>query len=199
MDRRVSAPERQWPMAHTRVARRFGLGLSVLALGVAGCSGPDPRHAAGAAAPAPRPAPAVTGAATSPTALAATPDAKCAYAPSKGALPTWARSGFSPPYDSWPYVTSKSGHIVGVLFGDPLHAGTPAATQAQNKILWVAREPAVGPMTIDAELVGSTERVDLGPVPIGPSYVNVPQAGCWHLTLHLASGDDSVDIVYGKG
>ncbi len=184
-------------MAHTRVARLVGLGLLVLTLGVAGCSGSDPKHAAGAAAPAPRPAPAVTGAATSPTALATTPDAKCAYAPSKGALPTWARSGFSPPYDSWPYVTSKSGHIVGVLFGAPLHAGTPAATQAQNKILWVPDEPSAGELTVEGHLVGTNTNVDIGDISFGPSYVNVPLAGCWRFTLHWIGGTDSIDIVYG--
>lgn len=184
-------------MAHTRVARLVGVGLLVLTLGVAGCSGSDPKHAAGAAAPAPRPAPAVTGAATPNTALATTPDAKCAYAPSKGALPTWARSGFSPPYDSWPYVTSKSGHIVGVLFGAPLHAGTPAATQAQNKILWVPDEPSAGELTVEGHLVGTNTNVDIGDISFGPSYVNVPLAGCWRFTLHWIGGTDSIDIVYG--
>jgi hypothetical protein len=179
---------------------RFGvLGVALLAVGlIAACTSAGPKRAA--AVPAPHPAAATPGsAATNPATTAPAPptEATCSYRPSTAALPTWARSGFHPPYDGWKYVTSKSGHMVGVLFGDPLHAGTPGPTEDQNKILWVARDPAVGPMTIDAQRVGSNERVQLGHVPIGPSYVNVPHAGCWHLTLHLSTGDDSVDVVYG--
>ena len=176
------------------------LGLAVLALGLtAACTSAGPKHTA---VPAPRPAAAATPlgtATTTPGSTAPAPpkEAKCSYRPSMAALPTWARAGFSPPYSGSKYVTSKSGNMIGVLFGDPLHAGTPGPTQAQNKILWVAHDSTAGAMTIDAELVGSTERVYLGAVPIGPSYVNVPQAGCWHLTLHLATGDDSIDVVYG--
>jgi hypothetical protein len=192
-------------MAHSRRPRPTGIGvlavvLFALAL-IAACTSAGPEHPA--AAPAPHPAAAAspdTGA-TTPGATAPAPpkEAKCSYRPSTAALPTWARAGFSPPYNDSKYVTSNSGNMVGVLFGDPLRAGTPGPTQRQNKILWVARDSTVGPMTIDAELVGSTELVHLGQVPIGPSYVDVPNAGCWHLTLHLATGDDSVDIVYGKG
>ena len=176
------------------------LGVALLALGLsAACTGAGPKHAA--AVPAPHPAAAATpgSAATNPATTAPAPpkEAECSYRPSTAALPTWARSGFSPPYDDWKHVTSNSGNMVGVLFGDPLRAGTPGPTEAQNKILWVARDPAVGPMTIDAQRVGSTELVHLGHVPIGPSYVDVPRAGCWHLTLHLVNGDDSVDVVYG--
>jgi hypothetical protein len=176
------------------------LGMAVLALGLsAACTSAGPKHTA---VPAPRPAAAATppGTATTnagTTAPAAPDKAKCSYRPSTAALPPWARAGFSPPYNEWKYVTSRSGNMVGVLFGDPLRAGTPGPTEAQNKILWVARDPTVGPMTIDAQRVGSNERVQLGHVPIGPSYVDVPHAGCWHLTLHLANGDDSVDVVYG--
>src|SRR5882757_8003585 len=192
-------------MAHARrpkPTRLSVVGVALLALGVtAACTSAGPKHSA--AIPAPHPAAAAT-TSTTPTnpgtpAPAPPTEAKCSYRPSTAALPTWARAGFSPPYNAWKYVTSKSGNMVGVLFGDPLRAGTPGPTQAQNKILWVAHDSTAGAMTIDAELVGRTERVYLGPVPIGPSYVNVPQAGCWHLTLHLATGDDSIDIVYGKG
>jgi hypothetical protein len=176
--------------------------VALLALGLtAACTSAGPKHTA--AIPAPHPAAAATTSTTptnpSTTAPAPPKEAKCSYRPSTAALPTWARAGFSPPYNEWKHVTSKSGNMVGVLFGDPLRAGTPGPTEDQNKILWVARDPTVGPMTIDAQLVGSDEGVQLGHVPIGPSYVDVPHAGCWHLTLHLATGDDSIDIVYGKG
>lgn len=169
----------------------LGLALPALVLTTA-CTSSGPKHAS--AIPTPHPAAATaTPGAIAPT---PTPAATCSYRPSSAVLPTWARTGFSSPYNVWRHVTSKSGNVVGVLFNDPLHVGTPGSTKGQNKILWVARAPAVGPMTIDAELVGSTERVQLGHVPIGPSNVDVPRAGCWHLILHLASGDDSVDLVY---
>ena len=193
-------------MAHSHRPRPTGIGslaVALLALGLtAACTSVGPRHAAAVPSPHPAAAAATPGsAATNPATTTPSPpkEAKCSYRPSTAALPTWARSGFRPPYNEWKYVTSKSRNMVGVLFGDPLRAGTPGPTDDQNKILWVARDPTVGPMTIDAQLVGSNERVQIGHVPIGPSHVDVPHAGCWHLTLHLATGDDSIDIVYGKG
>jgi hypothetical protein len=185
-------------MAHARSTLLGVLGAVALAFSLAaGCAGSGPKHAS-LATPAPQPAPAVTRAAA-PTASAVATDAKCTYAPSTGTLPTWARTGFSPPYSGWKYVTSKSGHIVAVLFGDPLHAGTPAATDAQNKILWVPDDPSAGALTVEGHLVGTNENVDIGDISFGPSYVNVPIAGCWRFTLRWIGGTDTVDIVYGTG
>jgi hypothetical protein len=188
-------------MAHTQPTKLGRLALFVLALGVAACRGPGPKDAV-AVAPDPHPAPAVTAAATptgSPTALANPSDATCSYAPSTGTLPTWARAGFSPPFNGSKFVISTSGHIVAVLFGDPLHAGTPGPTQRQNKILWVPDDPSAGALTVDGHLVGTNENVDIGDISFGPSYVNVPVAGCWRFTLHWMGGTDTVDIVYGNG
>jgi hypothetical protein len=157
-------------------------------------------HPATAGAPAPQAAPPATTSAASTSPLpppSRTVDAKCTYAPSNGALPTWARSGFSPPYNSWPFVTSKSGHIIGVLFGDPLHAGTPAPTAPQNKILWIPDDPSAARLSVQGHLVGTNTNVDIGDISFGPSYVDVPTAGCWRFTLHWLEGTDSVDIVYG--
>lgn len=162
----------------------------------AGCTGSDPERAA--ASPAPQPAPAATMPASS-TASVAAPDAKCSYAPSTADLPTWARAGFSPPFNGSKFVTSTSGHIVAVLFGDPLRAGTPGPTQRQNKILWVPDDPSAGALTVDGHLVGTDENVEIGDISFGPSYVNVPVAGCWRFTLHWMGGTDTVDIVYGNG
>lgn len=176
------------------------LGMAVLALGLsAACTSAGPKHTA---VPAPHPAAAAAtpGTATTPGTTAPAPpkEAACSYRPSTSVLPTWARSGFSPPYDGWKYVTSKSGRIVGVLFGDPLHAGTPGPTQDQNKILWVPDDPSAGALTVDGHLVGTNTNVDIGDISFGPSYVNVPTAGCWRFTLHWIGGTDSIDIVYGK-
>jgi hypothetical protein len=94
-------------------------------------------------------------------------------------------------------VTSKSGHIIGVLFGDPLHAGTPAPTEPQNKILWIPDDPSAARLSVQGHLVGTSTNVDIGDISFGPSYVDVPTAGCWRFTLHWLEGTDSVDIVYG--
>lgn len=177
--------------------------LGALMLAVAGCT-VSGVHPATAGAPAPQAAPPVTTPATSTATASTSPvspasrtvDAACAYAPSKRALPTWARSGFRSPYNGWPYVTSKSGHIVAVLFGDPLRAGTPGPTGLQNKILWVPDDPSAGELSVQGHLVGTNTNVDIGDISFGPSIVNMPTAGCWRFTLHWREGTDSVDIVY---
>jgi hypothetical protein len=160
----------------------------------AACTGSTTKHAAAA-----RPTN-ITAASphVRPTATVAPIEAKCTYALTSGDLPTWARAGFTSP-SSQKFVTSASGDMVAVLFGYPMQEPRNEKTDGRNKILWVARDPTIGPMTVDAQLVGSTDHVNLGPVPIGPSYVDVPRAGCWRLTLHLPRGDDTVDIRYVKG
>lgn len=140
--------------------------------------------------------------ATSPPSPTDRPDLEdvCSYRLDKGNLPVWARSGFSPPYNSYPFVTSKRGDTVGVLFGYPMTAPHDGQQDGRNKVLWVSKTGLS--MTVDAQLVGTSQVVRLGDVSVGPSYVDVPQPGCWHMTLHL-SGDgsqwtDTLDIVYGK-
>ncbi len=39
---------------------------------------------------------------------------------------------------------------------------------------------------------------DSSPGEIYPSYVNVPTAGCWHLTLHWAGHTDWIDLHYNS-
>jgi hypothetical protein len=197
-------------MAHSRHPRPTRLGAvggALLALGLtAACTSAGPRHADAVPAPHPAAAAVTPGAATTTpgtttpgtTAPAPPKEATCSYRPSTAALPTWARSGFRAPYDGWKYVTSKTGQIVAVLFGDPLRAGTPGPTQAQNKILWVPDDPSAGALTVDGHLVGTNTNADIGDISFGPSYVNVPTAGCWRFTLHWIGGTDSIDIVYGK-
>src|SRR5262249_47574029 len=127
-------------------------------------------------------------------------EASCSYRPVKAVLPVWARAGFRPPYNGWPFVTSQRGDTLGVLFGYPMEAPRPAR-DGNNKILWVSK--AGQAMTVDAQLVGTPQVVHLGAVPVGPSFVDVPTAGCWHLTLHLSGNGqqwtDTVDIGYVKG
>jgi hypothetical protein len=100
-------------------------------------------------------------------------------------------------------VFGAKGEIVAVLFSQPLTVGREEGPA--NKILWVAR-PAATPsadpgaaatLVITATLNGTTTRatreVAGGP---GPSIVDLPQAGCWHLDLRWSGRTDTMDLVY---
>src|SRR5262249_16353254 len=108
---------------------------------------------------------------------------------------------FQPPYTGWPFVYSKRGDMVAVLFGYPMTAPHDEQSNRNNKILWVSKTGGLS-MTVDAQLVGSAQIVHLGDVPVGPSIVDGPTDGCWHMTMHLrGNGDqwtDTVDVVYRK-
>jgi hypothetical protein len=101
-----------------------------------------------------------------------------------------------------PHVMGAQGKIVAILWArhDALHA-PPLANQA-NKILWVSRAdvPAGGPLTIRATLNGTdrttTRELPNGP---GPSYVNLPVAGCWTLNLSWSGQRDQVEMRYAPG
>ncbi|MFG2071190.1 hypothetical protein [Nonomuraea maritima] len=113
-------------------------------------------------------------------------------------LPTWARTGFRPPETPMPYVLGDQGDIAAVVFGDPLLS--PPGKDYSNKILWVSRVSQDGdPLRIEARLDGSGEpvmrEVRGGP---GPSGVDLPQAGCWHLTLRWSGHVDTLRLRYVK-
>jgi len=182
-----------WP------ALRVVSALCLVAAVVACTSSSKPAGPATSAAAAPletgRPSPA-----PSPTAAPDLEDA-CSYKLTTTALPVWARYGFRPPYTGWPFVVSKRGDMVAVLFGYPMMEPRDEPKDGNNKILWVSKTGLS--MTVDAQLVGTSQIVHLGDVPVGPSIVDMPTAGCWHMTLHL-SGDqgqwtDTLDVVYCKG
>jgi hypothetical protein len=145
------------------------------------------------------PAIAVRSARPSPSATADL-ESSCSFKLTKGDLPVWARHGFSPPFNATPFVTSKRGDTVAVLFGYPMKSPRVKPNDGNNKILWVSKTGFS--MTIDAQFVGTSQVVHLGGVPVGPSIVDMPKAGCWHLTLHLAGYDgewtDALDVVYNK-
>ncbi|MER7420251.1 hypothetical protein ABT346_26290 [Micromonospora peucetia] len=101
-----------------------------------------------------------------------------------------------------PHVFGASGEIVAVLFGHPL--GLAGKDRSNNKILWVARptttpSDAASPngLRITATLDGTGTRVTRevagGP---GPSIIDMPQAGCWHLELRWAGRTDTMDLDY---
>jgi hypothetical protein len=112
-------------------------------------------------------------------------------------LPTWARAGFTAAEPRMPYVLSTGGDIAAILFGNPMAA--PPRKELNNKILWVSRVRLVSndALVITARLDGSkvtaVRTVPGGP---GPSGIDLPQAGCWHLTLTWSGYTDTMDLRY---
>jgi hypothetical protein len=131
-------------------------------------------------------------------------DGVCSARVNHSVVPAWARAGFSSPNPRVPYVLGRSARIVAILFGYPLRS--PLAPHRSNKILWVARTPATTQtaLWIHAQRMAGAKPVGApiehlvrdGP---GPSYVNVPQPGCWRLTLSWAGRTDSLDLAYSTG
>ena len=160
-------------------------------------SGEPGRDPAGATEALTGPAgPAAPTAPTAPT-TAAEP---CRPAVRHDPLPTWARAGFTGRGPAVAHVVGDEGRIVAVLFSDDLHS--PPDDEV-NKVLWVTRgpqpEPVPGPLRITAVLEGGGRSVHRevagGP---GPSVVDLPRAGCWHLTLRWGPPEerDAMDLEY---
>lgn len=137
------------------------------------------------------------------SAAAAASELPCQGSVTTGALPTWARAGFSPPDQAVPHVLGSRGEIVGVIFGQRLVA--PPATNGGNKLLWVARpnETAHSGDSLGTELaisarlngVGTTATASVAGGP-GPSLLDLPAAGCWTVTLTWSGRTDSVALPY---
>jgi hypothetical protein len=123
-----------------------------------------------------------------------------------GSLPSWTASaqgdssgGLTP----WVHALSHGHNVAAVVFGYPLRAGTPGPGR-QNKVLWITRLPRQGlPLRIEARplhasrpVVTVTEPADSEPGQIYPSYVNVPTAGCWRMTLRWAGHTDTIALRY---
>ena len=112
-------------------------------------------------------------------------------------LPTWARVGFSDPEPEMPFVTSRSGAMVAIVFAQPLVS--PTLPDRGNKILWVTNDPASAGDTlqISGTVEGGTQTMTTtvpgGP---GPSGIDVPVPGCWHFALTWGTHTDSVDLRY---
>lgn len=121
----------------------------------------------------------------------------CVERPAPALLPEWARAGFSDPQPRAPYVTSGSGELVAILFTDALYA--PPRQDQANKILWVTPIPnsPFGPLKIVAQRERTSEAVARevpgGP---GPSIIDLPTPGCWHLTLQWGQTTDVIDLRY---
>jgi hypothetical protein len=110
-------------------------------------------------------------------------------------LPDWARAGFTDPRPRMPYVLGDSGGIAAILFAQPLTA--PPSVGHGNKILWVSRVSDDSPLHITATLqdgsATATRVVADGP---GPSIIDLPRPGCWHLTLQWADETDTLNLAY---
>jgi hypothetical protein len=95
-----------------------------------------------------------------------------------------------------PHVMGEHGNIVAILWvrRDALHA--PPLADRHNKILWVAKQPGT-PLAIRAELNGTSRTATLKlPTGTGPSYVDLPAAGCWTLNLSWPGHRDRVELRY---
>lgn len=119
----------------------------------------------------------------------------------RGVIPAWARTGFTQPQPRMPHVVGDAGRIAALVFGDPLTA--PPRKRMNNKILWVSRAPQHErtDLRISAQRYGASgpvgdpvkRVVEGGP---GPSIVDLPKAGCWHLELSWSYRTDSLDLRY---
>ena len=127
------------------------------------------------------------------------PTGACAASVLDTALPSWATTGFSDPTSPQPHVLGQHGLITAILWG-PL--SYPEAKTVANKVLWVTRSTAQAlPLDITATLEGGgavvTRQLPTGP---GPSYLELPHTGCWHLALTWNGGTahDDLDLFYGS-
>jgi hypothetical protein len=134
-----------------------------------------------------------------PEPVNAPPVAACTADVPSRVLPPWARRGFTEAEPRMPYVLGARGDIAAILFGNPLAA--PPRPNLANKILWVSRaSTGTGdPLIIEARLDGSrtvvTRTVPGGP---GPSTIDLPHSGCWHLTLTWGQRTDTLDLRYSR-
>jgi len=152
--------------------------LIVVVFVLAGCTGSPPEGVA-------------------PTGSPPVKAASCGSPVVTDALPVWARGGFSDDGAGAAHVLGRDGDIVAVLFGAPLTA--PPSPDRGNKILWVSRLPAQmgDTLRISATLAATGEtaarEVRGGP---GPSIIDLPKPGCWHVDLAWNGHVDAMDLTY---
>jgi hypothetical protein len=96
---------------------------------------------------------------------------------------------------------SVEGNLIGMV--GPLLAGHPG--QYANKILWVVRAPRRGaplrltlrPARRAAPRITVDQPANSSPGEIYPSIVDVPTAGCWHVTAEWNNNRATLDLLYG--
>ncbi|MFI5833429.1 hypothetical protein ACIA5A_07095 [Micromonospora sp. NPDC051300] len=161
---------------------------------LAGCTSAGP--------PAP-PSPAAAGTAASAGPITAAPAGSvgCHSPVATGRLPDWADAGFSGD-TRMPHVLGARGEIVAILFGHPLTVGRGEGPT--NKILWVGRPMSSSPDPAASTTLVITATRDGAGTPVvrevaggpGPSIVDLPAAGCWHLRLAWSGRVDTMDLTY---
>ena len=90
------------------------------------------------------------------------------------------------------------------MFASPLRAGHP--TNPINKILWAMRFPRNGsPLTITAHPLSASDPVvsetlpdDSSPGEIYPDGLDVPEPGCWQLSLSWGTNRAQIELVYER-
>jgi hypothetical protein len=117
---------------------------------------------------------------------------------SVGCAPAAIHHGRPPAWTAAAWADSSPSFSV--PYAESLRAGHP--TDPANKVLWVVRSPRDGmPLTISARRAGSrsptvriSEPADSGPGEIYPSYVDLPQPGCWRLALAWGSHRAAINV-----
>jgi hypothetical protein len=124
----------------------------------------------------------------------------CSPAPvHTGPPPQWTADvwSMSSPGAAPPYALADGDAAAAFLFVDQLRPGHPV--DPANKVLWVVRAPRDGkPLRIVARQGGATVRLsrpaDSGPGEIYPSDLDLPEAGCWRLTLAWGPHRARIDL-----
>ncbi|HLW96719.1 MAG TPA: hypothetical protein VKS25_15190 [Solirubrobacteraceae bacterium] len=119
-----------------------------------------------------------------------------------GRPPAWAAPAFVRSTGGYvpPYSVSGNDAAAAFFFAPTLRAGSP--TNPTNKVLWVVRYARNGnPLRIvghygsnPAITAHSSWPADSSPGEIYPSYVNLPKAGCWELTVSWGAHRARVDV-----
>lgn len=111
-----------------------------------------------------------------------------------GTPPEWAQGGFTG-NGYPPFATSSSGEVIAFVFANPLSA--PPEANRNNKILWVQHNGHATGAQVTARLEG-TDRVTHLRLSDGPSIVDMPAAGCWHLEWSVAGKHDYINLRWIK-
>ncbi len=129
--------------------------------------------------------------------------ARCVPGPiHAGKPPGWTAAAWSDssPGLTIPYALASEDAAAAFFFAHPLRAGHP--TNPANKVLWIVRFPRDGyPLTITARLGSDPSRIvrisraaDSSPGEIYPSYVDLPEGGCWKLALAWGAHRATIDV-----
>ena len=119
-----------------------------------------------------------------------------------GPPPAWTAAAWSDssPGFTVPYALASDDAAGAFFVANPLRAGHPR--NPSNKVLWIVRFPRDGhSLTITARLsthpsdkVQISRPADSSPGEIYPSYVDLPNPGCWRLSLAWGPHRARIDV-----